>query len=120
MEDGPHFRGGDNDESNFRHQEQIAPVGVHRHDHLDLPCAVPFLDALLAQDGFADVGVMFEPDEAMQSVAAGEAVGLALAVFDDAATQVIGDAGIQGAVWAIGQDIDVVIMDAHSSPLSRG
>jgi hypothetical protein len=71
-----------------------------------LPAAEPFLDAFLADDRGFHRRVLLEPDEALDRVLAGEAVERSLAVLVDALELVRGDAGVDRAVLAVGEEVD--------------
>ena len=85
---------------------QVAPAEVVALDRFQLPAAEPFLDALFAHDGVLHGRLLLEPDEAFDRVLAGEAVEGALAVLVDALEEVRGDARVDRAVLAVGEEVD--------------
>ena len=98
---------------------QITPVRVREFDQLDLPCALPFLDRLLAWDGGIEGRVLLEPDEVVQAVLLGKPIDEIVLVLPDASDQVGGDTYIQGSVVLAGEDIDARLFQGFL-PLEAG
>ena len=92
---------------------QVKPVRVSFLDRRDLPGAFPGFHALFQRDGLVNVTEGFVPAEPVDFVAAGEAAGFAPAMLFDAPGQVVGDPDVEGAVFAAGEDVDVVAMLAQ-------
>jgi hypothetical protein len=51
---------------------KVFPVGVLLFNQSQLPSAIPFLNLLFAQDGFADIVVLFVVDQLFDVVLIGE------------------------------------------------
>ena len=66
----------------------------------------PVLDRFLALNRGADVVMLLEIDEALETVPLCEAINQAVAVFVTAPKQVIRDPGIENTVPTIGHDVD--------------
>ncbi len=62
----------------------------------------------------------FEPHQAVTVVFPGEFAGEADPVLMGASRQVVGDAGVERAVAAIGEDIEVVAVVAHCGSGRQG
>ncbi len=78
----------------------VFPVRIGFLDQCDLPVAAPALDAFLAQDGVVDVAVLFEPNEDVHAVLAGESGQPLFAMIVCPEDEVVGDAGVERSVWA--------------------
>lgn len=98
-------------------QRQIAPRRIGALDQIDLPVAMPALRLFLAQDGMLHVAEELDIDEAGDTVTAGEAAELLLAVLPPAAERVGGDADVDGAAALAGEDVDRGCPDSHVSAL---
>ena len=97
---------------------QIAPFGIALDDQAGLPGAGIMLDVFLALDRGANVLEEFYVHEEFQSVALGEALGQALAMFPGAAGNVGGDAGVEDSVRAVGHDVDPAAGHGAQLPIS--
>src|ERR1700722_15100011 len=85
---------------------EIPPVRIHRLDERDLPRAGAAFDLLLAGDGLVHPFISFVEDQPIAAVAARKAGRQALTVLENALGQVRGDAGIEGSLSAVGEDVD--------------
>lgn len=88
---------------------KVPPVRVHRLDQPHLPGTLPFLDLLLADDGRFRVVSDLVPDQLVAIISIGEAAleGMVL-VLQDAARRITRDASIDGAILAIGHNVDEI------------
>ena len=102
---------------------QVVPSGVGTFDQVYLPRPVPFLDPLLPLDGFGNVVVNLEVNEAMNSVTLREPFGEAAPMLPNSFDEVTCNPCVQGSVSPAGQDIDCGLLrhrDAFPGfPLSR-
>src|SRR6185369_12643751 len=87
---------------------------VVAQDESDLPCARPVFQVFLALDREADVVEVFDMNETLQAVFAREALREIRMVLNHALREIAGDADIQRAVWAIGEDVDPAAGHASS------
>ena len=103
----------------------IVPVRITLFDHLNLPEAIPVLDALFAADGFVHGVVALKPDKTHQAILPGERALFGGPVLLDAVRQVRADACVKRTSLVIGQDIDrdeIILRHEKEAPLhgSRG
>ena len=90
------------------------PVGILAFNQVDLPLPVPALQLLLARDGGADIAELLEPDEAMDVVAACEALDLTVSMLPKSRDQIAGNADVKRAVRLAGKDVDArVALERH-------
>ncbi len=85
---------------------QVLPLRISPLDQIELPCASPALDALLAADGAPWGFVELPPDEGLHVVGLGESIDVAALVLGHAADDVRRHAGIERASIAAGEDVD--------------
>ena len=69
--------------------------------------ALPFFEALLLRDGFGGGGERLHANQPEQTMLPDEFAAEAAAVQGDARREVVGDAGVERAVFAVGEDVDV-------------
>jgi len=86
--------------------ETIQPLRIGPFDQSNFPIPPPFLDALLAGDGVDRVFVLFEVDKVMHRVPVGEAVQQVVAMGEGPTDEIAGDAGVERAVLAAGEDVN--------------
>ena len=89
---------------------QIPPFGVRLLDQRVLPGPQPFLEAFLVPDGRFDILMHREPDQMLAAMRLAEALDQALAVLICAPNDVVGDAGIERPMPAIGDHVDEVAL----------
>src|SRR4051812_1744851 len=85
---------------------QIAPIRIAFLDQLDLPCAVPMLEHLLARDSCVHREVLLVPGETMHCVVAREAEDQVAFVLPHALDQVRGYTNVECAVALAREDVD--------------
>jgi len=86
---------------------EVSPVGILLGDQVQLALAGAGLDLFFASDGRGSVGRLLEPDQLVNIVAGGEAWDRLCAVFVDTADEVVGDAGVESRMAAVGENVDV-------------
>ena len=100
---------------------QIAPLGVRAVDKVDLPCAPPVLEPLLAHDGLLHIAEHLEVDEPIDAVARGEPGQGVVPMLPEAAHQVRGDADVKRAVVPAREDVDArAALDRHALGSAEG
>ena len=85
---------------------QIVPSRIHGCDQIDLPGARPALDRRLALNGADDLFVAFGVDQARHPISLHEPRPRPATMLPRATREIAGDANIEDATWAIGQDVD--------------
>jgi hypothetical protein len=80
--------------------------GVRLFDQIHLPRSSPLLDPFFPPNGFFDVVVYLEVNQAMNPVAFGEPFDEAAAMLPDSSDEVGCHSRIQGAVRLAGQDVE--------------
>jgi hypothetical protein len=98
---------------------QIVPHRVMFLDALDLPIAFPFLHRLFARNRFGKGVIGFNVNQPLGARRFGKAGNKAIAVFDQAAGHVVGDADVERSVAAARKNIDVTGHGAPPSPRRR-
>src|SRR5689334_14803995 len=83
---------------------QVAPLWIGGFDELELPCAAPLLDRLLATDRRVHRIMALEPHERVQTVATREALHHARSMLLDATYKIGRHAGIERAVAIARED----------------
>jgi hypothetical protein len=84
---------------------QFVPMRVGGLDQVALPGSVPSLDLLLASNCIFDVAERLPPDQAVDGIAAGEPRADAVPVLPDAADEIGGNSGVEGASEPAGEDV---------------
>src|SRR4051812_32257334 len=87
---------------------QVAPIQIVFFDQLNLPLAPPILQLLLARDCLLWRRELFHMDEAKHTVLLDELRAATGAVLLESYPQVIGDANVERAVSATGENVDVI------------
>src|SRR5205085_10938634 len=77
-------------------QAEIPPFGIERFDQGHLLCAPPDFDLLLSLDSDADVRILLEVDQTIESILAGKPRQGPVLVLVIAALYVVRDADVQG------------------------
>ena len=87
---------------------QVAPFRVELLDEREFPLALPFLELLLARDGFVDVAVRLVPDQHFHLIFRRKRRSDACAMLMSAQRKVVGDPNVERAVSPTRHDIDSV------------
>jgi hypothetical protein len=85
---------------------KIVPLRIRGFDQFDFPHAFPCLEGFLSPNGGFHSFVDFVPDQIVDPMTLGEPVSLVILMLEDASGQVGGDADIERAAWATGQDVN--------------
>ena len=86
--------------------EEIVPPGIVGKYQINLPRPWPVLQVLLPLYRRSDISMMLGVNNALQTVALGEAEGCPDSMFPSSAREVVGDADIEGTVRAVGYNVD--------------
>ena len=79
------------------------------------PFTIPALDLLFPPDGGADIEMLLKVNQLGDAIFRGKALGVdMLPVLLQPAAQVVGDAGVNGSVRPIAEDIDITVHDPIS------
>ena len=99
---------------------KVLPGWVVLFDELELPLAVPLFDLFFSGDGMPGITMGFVVDQAMHAVLLGEAGHEVVAMLIDAAKEVAGHAGIEGAIAPAGHDVYEVLFHKALDSRLRG
>src|SRR5262249_33207295 len=98
--------------------EEIAPLWIRLVDEIDLPVALPALEARLALDGDRHTFVSFEPYQALHPVPLGERRRTAVPMLKEAIDEIVRHADVQRAERLACQHVDVT--GPHGFPSCHG
>src|SRR5260221_11416625 len=85
--------------------EEIAPIGIHAFDEVDLPGARQMFQRLFALDGGSDIRCRFEPHQLRYAIALGEAIDNAIAMLDTATEKIIVDTDLKRSARLVAHQI---------------
>jgi hypothetical protein len=110
---GPRLRGDDGERGERRASGsdgyfgiEVTPIRIAAFDQCDLPGSVPMLQLLLSSDGSFHAGQEFVVNQHLDTMLLGESVMDSLAMLPDPLYESAGDADIERAVVATGEDVD--------------
>jgi hypothetical protein len=86
---------------------QVLPLGVHLLDQPDLPRTGPLLDVLFPLNGWQDLLVPLEPNQALQAVSARESRLAACSVLPTTPDNVRRYANLQRAILSVRHDVNI-------------
>jgi hypothetical protein len=100
-------------------RRQIVPHRVLFFDALDLPVAFPFFHRLFAGNGEGKTVMNLNINQPLGSGCLGKAGNKAVAMFNQAAGHIVGDADVEGAVSTARKDVNVTSQRHLPSPRRR-
>ena len=86
--------------------EQVTPRRIGAQDQPDLPCALPFLQALLAPDGLRHRFEILVIDEHFHAIPLREALDQPLIVLGHAGVQIAGNPDVEHAILGARENVD--------------
>jgi hypothetical protein len=87
---------------------KIAPIGILPGNQIQLPASGIFLDTIFPADGIRCGWKRLEVNQPFDAITLGKPLDQALAVFPNAAGEIVGHAGIERAADPTGENINIV------------
>jgi hypothetical protein len=99
---------------------EVLPVRIAALDQPNLPGARPLLHGFLPLDRAGDVLVNLDMHQTGDAISLDEAGAAALPMFPDPPGDIVGDADVEGAVLAAGEDVNVIGHRPALTPMGPG